>query len=263
MRPGVVISELGVRFDIDRQKRPTTPALSRIRRHCTAVWGLRHISGAIEAGTAVALIGPNGAGKTTLLRTIAGVLEPDEGQVQTCGRIGSLLAINAGAMPRLTGRENALLLGVLAGLPRRWTREALDQINELAGLSTAFDRPVSTYSQGMRARLGFAVIQYSRPDILLLDEIHEAIDGEYRRHVEQFARDLQRSGGIVIAAGHDHQELARLCDQALRLDGSGLHPVPGWADGAGAVTADAAGAVTAEDSGAGTAEDSEALAWPR
>jgi lipopolysaccharide transport system ATP-binding protein len=156
------------------------------------------------------------------------VLQPDEGRVLTRGRIGSLLTINGGAMPRLTGRENAMLLGVLAGLRKRTVRASLEEIKERSGLAEAFERPVGTYSQGMRARLGFAVIQQADPDILLLDEIHEAIDGDYRRHVEDFADALRARGGIVVSAGHDHLELRRLCDHAIRLDRTGVQHVDDW-----------------------------------
>jgi ABC-type polysaccharide/polyol phosphate transport system ATPase subunit len=132
--------------------------------------------------------------------------------------VGSLLSIQAGVMSALTGRENAQLLGVLAGATRRRAREQLEQVRERSGLEDAFDRPVSSYSQGMRARLGFAVVTQGNPDVLLLDEVHEALDDEFRAVVEDQAREIRGRGGIVVAAGHDHAELARLCDRGVQLD---------------------------------------------
>jgi len=171
----------------------------------------------IRPGQGVALIGPSGSGKTTLLRVMAGVLEPDTGSLEVRGRVGSLLSIDAGLMGLLTGRENSELLGVLAGLSRQDARAALPRVAERIDLEEAFDRPVGSYSQGMRARLGFAVAEEADPRILLLDEVHEALDHEFREIVEAKARSILEEGGIVMAAGHDHPLLERLCDRAILL----------------------------------------------
>jgi len=217
------VQNLGVQFHLDRQVRPVTPAMTRIRRRCTTVWALRNLSVEIGPGQGIALVGRNGAGKSTLLRAMAGVLPPDEGKVEVSGRIGALLATDAGLMTPLTGRENALLLGVLAGLPKPEVRELIGSIKERSGLADAFERPVATYSQGMRARLGFAVIEHVKPEILLLDEVHEAIDETFRAELEERAQQIREAGGIVIAAGHDHPMLERLCDRVFLLEDSGLH----------------------------------------
>jgi lipopolysaccharide transport system ATP-binding protein len=69
----------------------------------------------------------------------------------------------------------------------------------------------------MRGRLGFAVAEQSEPTILLLDEVHEALDHEFREAVAALAEEMRAAGGIVVAAGHDHAALARLCDRAVLL----------------------------------------------
>lgn len=213
----IVAEDVGVRFYFDRLLRVTTPTLAHVRRGVTESWGLRGLSVEINGGDAVALIGRSGAGKTTLLRVIAGVLAPDEGRLAVRGQLGSLLSIEAGLLARLTGRENALLLGVLAGLSRAQARRNVDSVGEGSGLDDAFDRPVSSYSQGMLARLGFAVVDQARPDILLLDEVHEALDHEFREIVRHRAQEIVASGGIVVAAGHDHPLLAQICARAVFL----------------------------------------------
>jgi lipopolysaccharide transport system ATP-binding protein len=208
---------LGIRFLFDRQRNVVSPALARLHRRGTETWGLRDVTFAIGPGEGVALIGPSGSGKTTLLRAMAGVLHPDRGELRIDGRLASLLSIEAGLLPVLTGRENARLLGVLAGMTTSRARDALEGIKERSGLGSHFDRPVSSFSQGMRARLGFAVADSVDPQILLLDEVHEALDHEFRDIVEGRAREILRAGGIIVAAGHDHPMLARLCTRAFLM----------------------------------------------
>ena len=221
MTASVRAKGIGVRFVLDRQRRPVTPAMARLRRHCEANWGLRGVDVEIGPGESVALLGGNGAGKTTLLRVMAGVYTLDEGSIDVSGRVGSLLSVNSGLMPELTGRENAVLLGVLAGLGRREATASLDSVLDRSRLGAAFERPVSSYSQGMRARLGFATILESRPQVLLLDEVHEALDDEFRVGFERVSEEIRAAGGIVVVAGHDYRLLARMTSRALHFrDGS-------------------------------------------
>jgi ABC-type polysaccharide/polyol phosphate transport system ATPase subunit len=210
--------DLGVRFLFDRHRNVVSPALARLRRRGTETWGLRDVTFSIGPGEGVALIGPSGAGKTTLLRVIAGVLSADAGRIEIQGRVASLLSIEAGLLTVLTGRENAQLLGVLAGLPAWKSRASLESMKARSGLGARFERPVSSYSQGMRARLGFAVAEEVEPQILLLDEVHEALDHEFRSFLSDRARAIVERGGVVVAAGHDHPMLARLCAYAIWLE---------------------------------------------
>jgi ABC-type polysaccharide/polyol phosphate transport system ATPase subunit len=218
MRAHISCEDVGVKFQLDRACKVVTPAHARLVRSGETVWGLESVTLEIQPGEAIALVGRSGSGKTTLLRVMAGVLPADRGTLKVRGRVGSLLAIDAGLLSRLTGEENALLLAVLAGMTRREAAAAMPRIREISGLGAAFDRPVSAWSQGMRARLGFAVADCMRPDILLLDEVHEALDHEFRQFLQERAEAIVAAGGIVIAAGHDHPMLARLCTRALWME---------------------------------------------
>jgi ABC-type polysaccharide/polyol phosphate transport system ATPase subunit len=215
----IVAEQIGIEFVFDRHMRVVTPGEARIRGRGLTTWGLRDVTFEIGAGQGTALIGPSGSGKTTLLRVLASVYIPDVGRIEIRGRVASLLSIDAGLLSLLTGRENALLLGVLSGLSRRASIRALDAVKERSKLGDAFERPVLTYSQGMRARLGLAVAEERDPQILILDEVHEALDHEFRHFLQERAQAIVDAGGIVVAAGHDHGMLASLCSHALWLDG--------------------------------------------
>jgi ABC-type polysaccharide/polyol phosphate transport system ATPase subunit len=214
----IVATNLGVQFFFDRHLRVVTPGEARLRGKGMTTWGVRDLTFAVEAGEGIALIGPSGSGKTTLLRLLAGIFSPDSGQLDVRGRVASLLSVDAGLLALLTGRENAVLLGVIAGLSRRGAIKGLERVKARSGLEDAFERPVLTYSQGMKARLGLAVAEETDPQILLLDEVHEALDHEFRGFLQKRARGILDAGGIVVAAGHDHPMLARLCTRALWLD---------------------------------------------
>lgn len=219
MTASITLDRAGVRFDFDRQQRVVTPALAQLRRRGSSAWGLRDVSVRVTSGEGVALVGPSGSGKTSLLRLLAGILPCDSGSARIEGRIGSLLAVEGGLIGPLTGRENALTLAVLAGLDRGAAKSALAALRERSMLGEAFERPVASYSEGMRARLGFAIASAAAPEVLLLDEVFEALDHEYRAVVEDYTRDLRRRGGIVVAAGHDHDALERICGRALAMRG--------------------------------------------
>jgi ABC-type polysaccharide/polyol phosphate transport system ATPase subunit len=213
---------VAVQFFFNRHLRVVTPGEARLRGLGRTTWGLRDLTFSIGAGEGVALIGRSGSGKTTLLRVLAGIFSPDRGTLEIDGRVASLLSVDAGLLSLLTGRENAMLLGVIAGLSRRRARQALDDVKARSDLGDAFEHPVLTYSQGMRARLGLAVAEETDPQILLLDEVHEALDHEFRSYLQDRAHSIVEAGGVVIAAGHDHPMLARLCTRAIWIEGGSI-----------------------------------------
>jgi lipopolysaccharide transport system ATP-binding protein len=237
IRAAILVDGVGVRFDFDRLNRVVTPGLAKLRHVRASAWGIRDVSFDLAPGAGVALVGATGSGKTTLLRVLAGVMPADEGNVEVVGRVGPLLATEVGLQALLTGRENAIMLCVLAGLSLVEARGRIDEVAERSRLENAFDRPIHTYSEGMRARLHLAAIQTVEPEILLLDEVFEALDHEFRAIVERYARDLRARGGIVVAAGHDHPALESLCPQAALLERGELRSFGPFAQVAGAYRA--------------------------
>ena len=133
---------------------------------------LNDISLDITAGETLGIIGRNGAGKSSLLKLLAGIIAPDSGSVEKFGHRVVLLAYQLGLNRMLTGRENAIHSGLLQGLSRQDIDSRLDDIIAFSGLEQAFDEPLSTYSSGMKARLGFSVAIQSNADIIPVSYTH-------------------------------------------------------------------------------------------
>jgi lipopolysaccharide transport system ATP-binding protein len=180
---------------------------------------LRGVSFDVHAGETLGVVGRNGAGKTTLLRLLAGILGPDRGIIERAAGVrASLLSLQVGFLPQLTGRENATLSGMLLGLRRAEVDERLSSIVEFAGLHAAIDDPISTWSDGMRARLGFSVAYHADPDLLLLDEALGTGDAEFHEKSAAAMRERIRSDRTCVLVSHDAAAIAELCDRCLWIE---------------------------------------------
>ncbi|HUG87680.1 MAG TPA: ABC transporter ATP-binding protein, partial [Actinomycetota bacterium] len=222
MDMAVAIDGVSKRFKLYRE-RPTSlkERVVSFRRAERAVdfWALRDISAEIPTGTTVGLIGANGSGKTTLLKIIGGIIRPTSGEVRTRGRIAALLELGAGFHPELTGRENVYLNASILGLSRRETDRYFDRIVEFSELERFIDNQVKHYSSGMFVRLGFAVAIHVDPDILLVDEVLAVGDEAFQRKCLDRVAGFQEEGRTMIIVSHDADLVARVCDQAIMLDG--------------------------------------------
>jgi lipopolysaccharide transport system ATP-binding protein len=182
------------------------------------LWALRDISFDIKRGESVGLIGLNGSGKTTLLRLIHGIFPPDRGEIMMRGRVGALIALGAGFHPHLTGRENIFLNGSILGISQRDIRARLDEIIEFAEIGEFMDAPVSTYSSGMRVRLGFAVAVNMNPDILLIDEVLAVGDLGFRNKCYLCLKKLLSANKTIVFVSHNMGQVEHVCGRALLLD---------------------------------------------
>ena len=135
-------------------------------------WALKDVSFELYQGETLGILGRNGAGKSTLMRLMSGIIKPDQGElINHHNSTASLLSLQLGFMGYLSGRENAILSGMLMGLTRREIEAKMDAIIDFSELGEFIDQPISTYSSGMSARLGFSVAFQTDPDILLVDEV--------------------------------------------------------------------------------------------
>jgi len=180
-------------------------------------WALQDVNLDVEPGTTLGIIGRNGAGKSTLLSIISGVLQPTTGEVEVRGRLTAIFGLGTGFNPLFTGRENAMLSGLILGIERDEMLERFDDIEEFAELGEFMDQPIKTYSSGMRSRLGFAVAINVQPDVLVLDEALSAGDSAFKRKAIQRMYDLRESGTTVLFVSHSMGMVTRFCTDALLL----------------------------------------------
>jgi len=235
MDPMVVVANVGKTFRRYHADRPGTiqEAVAKGLRRMRTVerfWGLREVSFTVGAGKAVGIIGSNGSGKSTLLRLIGGVGRPDTGQIDVHGTIGALLDLGAGFHPDLTGRENALLAGILNGLTRRQVLERLDSIVAFAEVEKALDNPIRTYSSGMQMRLAFSVAVHTEPEILLIDEVLSVGDIAFQKKCMDRIAQFRAAGCSILLVSHEASVVQDLCDEAIWLSSGRLMAQGGAAD---------------------------------
>jgi ABC-2 type transport system ATP-binding protein len=178
---------------------------------------------AIPAGEVRGLLGANGAGKTTLLRMLFGLIAPDAGQVTLLGRAlggpGSAALDHVGGFveeptfyPYLSGAANLALLAKLDGTDADCARALVDEALARVDLARRADDRVSSYSTGMRQRLGLAAALLRRPRLLLLDEPTSGLDPAGARAVATLVRQLAGQGVAVLLSSHQIGELEKVCD---------------------------------------------------
>jgi len=221
----VVISVrgLGKRYRIRRQGQTTlkSAALRLLRRAPVReeeFWALRDVSFEVRQGEMLGVIGRNGAGKSTLLGLIVGTITPTTGEVETTGRISSLLELGAGFHPDLTGRENVYLNGSILGLRRADIARRFDAIVAFSELERFIDVPVKHYSSGMFVRLAFSVAMEVDPDILIVDEVLSVGDERFREKCRDRIGEFRRRGKTFLIVSHEMETIQSLCDRAILLE---------------------------------------------
>jgi daunorubicin resistance ABC transporter ATP-binding subunit len=183
----------------------------------------------VAEGSVLGLLGPNGAGKTTLVRVLATLLRPDAGRAEVFGldvvhdapKVREVIGLTgqfAAVDELLTGRENLRLFARLFHLPRRAAAARADELLERFDLADAADRPVKTYSGGMRRRLDLASSLITRPRILFLDEPTTGLDPRSRVAIWAIVRELVREGMTLLLTTQYLEEADGLADRIAVID---------------------------------------------
>ena len=181
-------------------------------------WGLRNVSLQVKRGETLGVIGGNGAGKSTLLKLLSGVLDPDEGKVFRKVRNTSLLTLGLGFLPNLSGRDNAVLSGILLGKTKDEMRNLLDDIIDFSEIGDAINDPVRAYSSGMRARLSFATALKADSDMILVDELLGVGDRQFRKKSTQAMKEQISSEKTVVIVSHNEELIKEVCDRLIWID---------------------------------------------
>lgn len=189
--------------------------MSRTRRDIVTV--LDRVSFELLPGQRLGLIGPNGAGKSTLLRVVAGIYEPTSGSLEVNGSTKGLFDISLGMHQQATGLENIYLRGLQMGLSIREIRALIPSVIEFSELGNDIEKPLATYSAGMRLRLAVSVSTMIEPDILLLDEWLGTGDLAFNAKIRSRMMGLVEASKGLLLATHNAALMKALCTHALVL----------------------------------------------
>jgi len=187
---------------------------------------LSGVSFKIEQGEICGFIGRNGSGKTVVFKLLTGLLIPDRGEILFRGEnlaakrrfIDSLgvMIETPGFIPHYSGMKNLKILNGMSPQPAP-VRE-IAALMERLGLDTKNRRPVRTYSLGMRQKLGIVQAVMNKPELLVLDEPMNSLDGDSVRTVRELFTELNRNGTTIVMASHIPEDIDSLCGRKFRIE---------------------------------------------
>ncbi len=164
----------------------------------------------------VGIVGRNGAGKSTLLRLVGGMELPDRGRVSSDGLISPPLGLSSGFAQKISGRDNARFVCRINGDDEEDTRIRVDFIRRFSELGDFFDRPVETYSSGMRARLAFSISMSFDYDYYLIDELTAVGDQKFRQKAQATFTEKKGRASIIMVS-HNLEQLKKDCEVGVYM----------------------------------------------
>ena len=199
-------------------------SLHQVSMHFRSKEGQRHtvfdgIDLSLNAGECLAVVGRNGSGKSTLLRVMARILAPTAGSVDWApGVTASLLSLGLGFSSDLSGRDNAFLSCLLMGLSKKDAAQSLDNIESFCEIGDFFDKPVRSYSTGMRARLGFGTALMNRSSVILIDETLSVGDAFFREKARSALQQEFLENRAVVLVSHAEPQIKQLSSRVALLE---------------------------------------------
>lgn len=201
-----------------RHEKPTLIENVLYRQKNELFQAINGVSLTLFKGDKLGIIGNNGSGKTTLLKLIAGITKQKSGSILIKGKLVSLIDLEAGFHPDLTGEENIFLNGLIVGMSHKEIMQKINDIISFANIGSFINAPLYTYSSGMKLRLGFSIAVHSDPDILLLDEGFAVGDEEFRMKANKKIEGFVKAGKTLVMVSHWMDELKKNCDKFVWLE---------------------------------------------
>lgn len=171
----------------------------------------------------IALIGRNGAGKSTLMRLIGGVDTPDRGTIKTEYSISWPVGLSGGFQGSMTARENVKFVARVYGADNDQIREIVKYVEDFAEIGRYFDRPVKTFSSGMRSRVAFGLSLAFDFDYYLIDEAMSTGDAHFRKKAEAAFKERIESAKVILVS-HSMGQVRSMCDFALLVQDGQVIP---------------------------------------
>jgi lipopolysaccharide transport system ATP-binding protein len=191
------------------------------------VQALKNININLNSGDRLGLIGPNGAGKSTLLRVLSGVYSPTNGSISSKGKVSSLIDLTLGMDVEASGIENIYIQGELFEISKKIIDKNIDDIINFSELNEFIEMPIRTYSAGMIFRLGFSVLTFLQPEILIMDEWIAVGDNNFSKKVNERLKFILEKTKVFVIASHSKDLILDVCNRVVwiengtvRLDGS-------------------------------------------
>lgn len=176
---------------------------------------IKGISFEVKSGEILGLIGENGSGKSTLLRIISGIYKQDSGKIKVNGKILSMINLSIGLQDMLTMKDNIYLLGALFGMKRKEIKKKFNSIVKFSELSKFVNTRLYKFSNGMLQRIAFSTVIHCNPKILLLDEVFEVGDEEFKKKNVEKIKEKVKEGGSVILVSHNMEMIEKYCDRVI------------------------------------------------
>jgi ABC-2 type transport system ATP-binding protein len=173
----------------------------------------------LHSGECLGLIGPNGAGKSTLIKIIADIISSSEGEVLLNGKNVSKMKREIGYLPQypnffpwMTAKETLMFMGQLSGLKKAELTKSISNILIKVGLNGTEDLKVSTFSGGMKQRLGIAQALLHKPSLIIMDEPVSALDPIGRREVLNLIENIKKDTTVLLST-HILSDVEEICDR--------------------------------------------------